>query len=915
MDTPEPSTTRHGAPDPARLAGRAWHALAPSEALAALDASDDGLTSAEVLARRAAFGANLLPRAKRPGPLLVYLRQFKNPLVYLLLAATVVSLFVGEFTDAGFIFVVLQLNAVIGGYQEWRAESAAEALDKLIRNLVVVRRDGRRLEVEASELVPGDLVQLESGSRVPADLRLLEARELTVDESLLTGESTSVGKSPDEILPPPTPLAERDNMLYAGTTVLAGRATGVVTGTAGRTEIGHIAQALLAGGGEPPPLVRRLEQFSRRIGVATMVLIGVIALAQFAQGLPLVTVFLVAVALAVAAIPEGLPVAITVALAIATNRMALRNVIVRALPAVEGLGACTLIASDKTGTLTCNELTVKRVQVYGAGQPIGSALIGGEGYAADGAITAEEGALDPARRAALLRLAESGILCNEASIRFTDAGPEGFGDTVDVAFLVLGAKLGLDGDTLRARAPTVGIVPYEPHRRYAAVLVAATAAPGDSRLAAHVKGAAEVVLPMCADIDRAAAGAVADTLAAEGYRVLAVARGPVARDNWPPATPESLRGLEFLGFVCLIDPVRPEVPEAVRRCGRAGIAVRMITGDHPETALAIARTLGIAETAEQVVGGRALTEADGDQARFDQLVAGARVFARVEPVQKLSIVQSLQRQGHLVAVTGDGVNDAPALGIANLGVAMGRSGTDVARGAADLILADDNFASIVAGVEEGRVAYDNVRKLIYLLITTGLGEIVLFLLAIVAGHPLPLFAVQLLWLNLVTNGIQHVALAFERGEPGVLDRTPRPPSQGLFDRRMIVQVLAAGCYMGAAAFWFFDWCLARGMDEASARNLVLLLMVLFENVHVLNARSERRSALRVPLGANPFVILAIIGAQALHISALYLPGLSAVLGTQPVGLGDWILVAGLAVSLLLVVEVQKLLYGRFLGRR
>ncbi len=432
---------------------------------------------------------------------------------------------------------------------------------------------------------------------------------------------------------------------------------------------------------------------------------------------------------------------------------------------------------------------------------------------------------------------------------------------------------------------------------------------------AWVKGAAEIIVPMCDGIDRARVLAEADRMAADGYRVLAVACGPVPLAAAIAADRQALRGLELLGLAGLIDPVRPEVPAAVSRCRAAGIVVRMVTGDHPGTALAIARELGMEAAPDNVVTGADLAATGANGPAFDRLVAEARVFARVEPVQKLAIVQALQRHGHTVAVTGDGVNDAPALSAADIGVAMGRDGTDAARGAADLLLADDNFASIVAGVEEGRVAYANVRKLISLLIATGLGEIVLFLLSIGAGLPLPLSAVQLLWLNLVTNGIQDVALAFERGEPGVLDRPPRPADEPLFERRMIAQVLVAGVYMGAAAFAFYAWSLERGMDGVMARNLLLLLMVLFESAHALNARSETRSVLGVPVAANPFLIAAILGAQGLHIAAMYLPGLSGLLDVQPIGLGDWVTVAAIAVSLILVMEAYKVLFARRLDAR
>jgi magnesium-transporting ATPase (P-type) len=919
-DTPEPGGPRPnaGPSEPAWRADESWHALAPAEVTERLATGDSGLSTEEAARRYRLYGPNVLPRPRRAGALIIYLRQFKNPLVYLLLAATVVSLLVGELTDAVFIFLVLQFNAAIGTFQEWRAEVSAEALNAFVRQVTIVVRDGVRRAVDAAELVPGDRVQLESGTLVPADLRLINGTELALDESLLTGESTPVGKESDAVLPTATQLAERRNLLLAGTTVLTGRATGVVVAIGAHTQAGRIAEALATGAAEPPPLVHRLERFSRVVGVATMILIALLAAVQVSQGLPLATVFLVAVALAVAAIPEGLPVAITVALAIATNRMARRNVIVRALPAVEGLGACTLIASDKTGTLTCNELTIKRVRLFGRDPPVGPFAIGGEGYAIAGEVSLDGRPAAAQELAALGRLAESGALCNEASVRLTEAGTEHLGDTVDVAFLVLAGKLGLDHEGLRAANPELGLIPYEPQRRYAAHFVrAAAGGPEDGRpgeIIVHVKGAAEAVLPMCAGIDREAVARESERMAGEGYRVLAVARGPTAGGGGVLLGPAALRGLELLGLVGLIDPVRPQAPEAIARCRDAGLKVRMVTGDHRETAFAIANQLGIAQHRDQVITGEALEAAQAEPAALDRLVADARVFARVEPVQKLTIVESYQRTGEVVAVTGDGVNDAPALRAANIGVAMGLGGTDVARGAADLILADDNFASIVAGVEEGRVAYDNVRKLIFLLITTGLGEIVLFLLAIAAGLPIPLFAVQLLWLNLVTNGIQDVALAFEKGEPGILARRPRPPAEPLFDQRMVQQVCLSGIYMGVVAFGLYYWCLLNGLAESEARNLLLLLMVLFENVHALNARSETRSLLKIPLRANPFLILSVIGAQGLHVAAMYLPGIREVLDVEPIAFHNWLPVALIALSLLLVIEIyKKLTSGRARG--
>jgi magnesium-transporting ATPase (P-type) len=878
---------------------RPWHSLTPDEALKALDARRRGLSWQEVETRLSAFGPNELPKRKRTPALVVYLRQFKSPLIYLLLVAALVSLFIGEGADAVFIFAVLQVNAVIGAVQEWKAQTSAEALDALVPSRVVVMRDGQRQHLDAAGLVPGDVVDLDSGAGVPADIRLLTAREVKVDESLLTGESVSIDKDAGAVLEAPTPLGDRANMLHAGSTVLHGRATGVVARTGIGTEVGRIAEALISADLPPPPLVQQLARFTRAIGMVIIVAIAVLAVAQFIRGMAVADVFLVAVALAVSAIPEGLPVAITVALAIGTARMARRNVVVRSLPAVEGLGSCTLIASDKTGTLTRNELTVRRIFVPASGE----IEVTGEGYVPHGAVLFEGKDIDRAEgsvRERVRRLALSGALCNEASFYAAEDGYHRVGDTVDVALLVFAAKLGYDKSALDDEYLQAGIIPFEPHRRFAASFNR-----HEDRFLVHVKGAAETVLPMCGGGDAEAVLAESERLSAAGYRVLAVARGEASAKQAAAAAPSALKDLAFLGLVGIIDPVRAEVPEAVARCHSAGVDVRMVTGDHPATALAIARELGIAGVKEEVVTGAALSTLADDPEALDRTVRGARVFARVEPVQKLAIVQALQSAGHDVAVTGDGVNDAPALGAANIGVAMGKEGTDVARGIADLILTDDNFASIVAGVEEGRVAYDNVRKVIYLLVSTGAAEVVLFFLALASGLPLPLFAVQLLWLNLVTNGIQDVALAFEKGEPGVLRRKPRPPRQPIFDRRMIEETVVSGTFIGCVAFLYFSWSLSQGWSEEQARNTLLLLMVLFENVHAFNCRSETRSAFQIPFASNPLLVLGVIAAQGVHIAAMFVPGLNDVLGIQPIGIADWLMVAVVALSLIVVMEAYK----------
>jgi len=883
----------------------AWHALSAEDVAGRLASPAGGLPATEVARRREVFGANTLPQKRPPTAVEVFLRQFTSPLIYVLLAAGIISVLFADITDAAFIFIVILVNAVIGTFQEVKAERSATTLQQMLRVYARVRRDGLEATVPAEDLVPGDRVVLESGDRVPADIRILAARSLTVDESLLTGESHAVGKNPDPVdasLPP----GDRLDMLYAGSTVMSGRSTGIVVATGQHTEIGQIAETVTTSEAGRPPLVIRMEDFSRKISIAVLAVTGLLAFIALGQGMPPSAGFFLAGALAVSAIPEGLPIALTVALSVATSRMAGRNVIVRFLAAVESLGSCTLIASDKTGTLTVNQQTARLVAL-----PTGETFsVTGAGYAGDGEVLDESGAPAPGSASDRLEhLARAATISSEATLeRINEGGWTHRGDAIDVAFLALTYKLGLDPALIRGRAPAIAEIPFESEQRYAAVWYRE-----DGAVLVAVKGAFETVLPFCRtmtanqgrsvplDLDRVQQEL--DDLTSRGYRVIAVAHGRV-EGPFSPESPE-IPPLELLGLVGFIDPIRPDVPDAVRRCRDAGVDVVMVTGDHPATALAIARELEITDSPDEVVTGAELGDPDAATlVEFIDRVKRARVFARVTPLQKLLIVEAYREDGAFVAVTGDGVNDAPALRSANIGVAMG-SGTDVAKDTASLIVTDDDFASIVAGIEEGRYAYDNVRKVVYLLITTGFAEVLLFMLALAAGLPLPLIAVQLLWLNLVTNGIQDVALAFEAGEPGVMNRAPRRPEEGIFNRLMIEETLLSGAIIGLVALGSWYWLLANGWDEFAARNLVVLLMVLFENFHVFNCRSEYRSAFHVPISRNYFLVAGVIAAQGVHILALYVPFFQDVLQLQPVSPVEWISLLALASLVVVVMEVFK----------
>jgi Ca2+-transporting ATPase len=886
----------------------AWHALPIDEVYEKLSASPDGLDSGEAGRRLQQYGENTLPAREPPGIATIFLHQFTSPLIAILFIASATSFALRDIRDGIFILAVVLLNAVIGLVQEWNAEQSASQLRTLLTFTARLRRDGREMTADAAVIVPGDIVYLESGNRVPADLRLIHAANLTIDEALLTGESVAITKelaSSDA----GAPIGDRTNMAFGGTTVMTGRGMGVATATGMRTEVGVIATAVATTEASKPPLLIRMERFSRNIGLLVIGASLLMAAMLLARGTPLNEVFFLAIALAVSAIPEGLPVAITVALSIGTSRMGKRNVIVRLLAAVESLGSCTMIATDKTGTLTVNEQTVRRLLLPGGE----TYAVSGAGYAGEGRVEGPDGAVPgPAALAHLRDIGQAAVICNEGSLYPEDSGWVHYGDAMDVALLALAVKLGIDPDEVRSEIHPAARVPYEPELRYAAVYYRDPA----GRLRVAAKGALETLLPFCTAM-RTSEGAVAfdrgtveaqlGELTRRGFRVLAVAEGAV--DTLPPGPATLLEvrpPLTLLGLAGFIDPLRPNVPEAIARCRDAGVAVTMITGDHPETALAIGKELGFAAGPSELVTGPEL-EAIGppDLPEYVDRVRAGRIFARVSPVQKLEIVDTMVRDGHFVAVTGDGVNDAPALRRANIGVAMG-SGSDVAKDTAAMIITDDAFSSIVGGIEEGRYAYENIRKVTYLLISTGFAEIVLFTLALVAGLPLPLLAVQLLWLNLVTNGIQDVALAFEAGEPGAMQRPPRRPDEGVFNPLMVRETLLAGLVMGGIAFGTYFWLLSSGWDEFAARNLLVLLMVLLENFQALNCRSEYRSIFRVPLKNNYYLIAGILVAQGIHIAAMATPLMQELLGIGPVSPGEWAVLLALASLVVAGMEIFKL---------
>lgn len=876
---------------------KAWHVFDLPAVYHELDACGSGLSEDEAKLRLERHGRNRLPERKPPSVWMVLLRQFYNPLMYILLIAAVAALFIGDLKDAIFIAVALAINAVIGTHQEWNAERSSLALRRLLKMHATVQRDGDIREIPAEQLVPGDVIWLESGNRVPADVRLLETVGLEINESLLTGESLAVRKNPEWRGLETAPLGDCANMAFAASIVTRGRGKGIVVATGSATIVGQLALDVVGTVGGKSPLMTRMDRFSKIIAVGTFVIAAVIGALGILSGHSHVDMLMFAVALAVAAIPSGLPVAMTVALAVAMSRMSRRNVIVRRLAAVEGLGSCTLVATDKTGTLTVNELTIREIRLADGDR----LTVTGEGFTPHGQVLRGDLPVNRGSCPALEALARAGVLCNEAHLHARTRGWEWRGDAVDIALLALGHKLGWQRELIEEEYRQVDMIPFESEHQYAATFHAV-----GGEIRAFVKGSPERVLLLCAQQEeepgwRQQWEAVARHMAQSGLRVLALAEGPAS--VVPGHQPTEPARLSFLGFVGMIDPLRAGVRDAIQSCRKAGVEVAMITGDHRITALAIARDLGLAREESQVVSGTELADTSSDE--LVEIVRQARVFARVAPHQKLQIVEAAQKAGHFVAVTGDGANDAPALRMANIGIAMGRGGTDVARETAELVLSDDNFASIVAGIDEGRIAYDNIRKVVFLLVSTGATELLIMFLAIMTGQPLPLIPLQLLWLNLVTSGVQDLALAFEPGEGDTLRRGPRPPDEGIFNQLMIERLLIGSVVMAGIGFSAFAWMIGHGWSEPAARNSLLLLMVLFENFHLANCRSETKSAFTLSPLRSPILLYGAIGAFLAHMAAMHLPFIQDVMETGPVSLATWMVLVPLAVLIVPTLEFHK----------
>ncbi len=884
-----------------------WHAGSPQFVFDTLDTSPDGLSTREAERRIAVFGPNALPEPPRTHPVIRFLRQFNNSLIYFLLAAAVAAALLGHAVDAGVIAAVVLVNAIVGFVQEGRAERALDAVRDMIAPHAVVLRDGTRQSIDARDVVPGDVVYLEAGDKVPADLRILRARNLLAEEAILTGESAPAEKA-EAAVAADSALGDRFSMLYSGTLIATGQASGIAVATGAGTEIGRISTMIGEVEVVTAPLLRQINQFGRlftffAIGMAAVVF----AFAVLVRGYAWLDALMVVVALAVGLVPEGLPAVITITLAIGVQRMAARRAAVRRLPAVETLGATSVICSDKTGTLTRNEMTVRRVVTAG-----GTVPVSGSGYAPEGRLEAD-GTADAARE----RLVLAALLCNDAKIEARDGQWIVLGDPMEGALAALAPKAGLDEAQARADWRRVDDIPFDARHRFMAVL---NAGPGERVIL--VKGAPERILAMCAvqagpdggraALDRGWWEAQIDAAAAEGERVLAFATMP-APEGAERLSFEMVEGggLVFLGLVGLIDPPRDEAVAAVAACRSAGVAVKMITGDHAGTAAAIARQLALAED-PRVMEGRDLDGIDDDALRA--VVGEVSVFARTTPEHKLRIVKALQANGQIVAMTGDGVNDAPALKQADVGVAMGRKGTEAAKEAAEMVLVDDNFASIVAAVQEGRTVYDNIRKVVGWTLPTNGGEALCVLVAIALGLVLPMTPVQILWINLILTATLGLVLAFEPSEPDVMQRPPRARDAPILSPFLVWRVVFVSVLFTIGVFVVFQYAMGRGLGVEVARTMVVNTLVVMEIFYLFNIRYLHRTSFSL-IGAagTPAVLGAIAVVVAAQLAFTYAPFMQAIFETAPIGVVDGVLIIAIGVALMVIMEVEKILVRRIWG--
>ncbi len=879
-----------------------WHALPDREVVDLLETdAAEGLDRFAVEHRRDQFGLNELTPPKGPGPLRRFAMQFTDPLVLILLVSAIVTIFLDEWVDAIVIFGVVLLNAIVGYLQEAKAVAAIDALSRVMTAEATLLRAGEQLRLPATEIVPGDLVLVQAGDKVPADLRLFRTRDLRVDESALTGESVPVEKD-HSVVPRDAVLAERADMAYASTLVTYGTGAGLVVATGDRTEVGRISQLIQAAHDLKTPLTRKIDQFSKVLLVVIVVLAALTFAVGLSRGEDLVEMFRASIALAVAAIPEGLPAAVTVTLAIGVNRMAKRRAIIRKLPAVETLGSTMVICTDKTGTLTQNEMTVQRLVAAGE-----EARVSGVGYGPEGDIV-------PGPSAAAREVLLAGLLCNDTALNQTDGRYEVAGDPTEAALLTSAAKAGMAAADEAAALPRLDAIPFESAYQYMATLHDA----GERRRVVYMKGAVEKVLARCsaavdgagepAPVDAAAVHAQVDALAVDGLRVLAFARGTPPDGTDEIGHDDVAGGLTFLGLQAMMDPPRPAAIAAVEACHHAGISVKMITGDHAATAAAIAQEIGIVGSAAGALTGSEMAAVHDDE--FIELADRTNVFARVTPEQKLRLVEALQSKGKVVAMTGDGVNDAPALKQADIGVAMGITGTDVAKDAADMVLTDDDFASIEAAVEEGRGVFDNLVKFITYALPTNVGQGLVILAGIMLGTALPIEPLQILWINMITAVLLGLGLAFEPKEPGIMDRHPRAPGAPIVSRGVLIRIVVAGLILLVSAFAVFEWALSSDLGEEAARTAAVNVFMSVQIFYLFACRSLRRSLFTYNPFGNRIILLGVAVVAALQVLFTYAPFMNTAFDTTAISGTEWLVILAIGVGVMVFMDLVGVLLRR-----
>jgi magnesium-transporting ATPase (P-type) len=881
-----------------------WHSKNAETVFKSFGTTADGLSKGEVINRLAIHGPNLLPEMRPRGPLVRFFYQFHNVLIYVLITASAITAMLGHWVDASVILGVVLLNAIIGFVQEGKAENALRAIRRMLSPSARVMRDGRQMTIRAEELVPGDIVLLQSGDKVPADLRLFRVKGLQIQESVLTGESMAVEKITDPVAQESV-IGDRCCMAYSGTLVTHGQGAGAVVATGAQTEIGRISTLVAEVDSVTTPLVRQMAQFGHWLTLTILIIaILTFAFGTLVRDYVVAEMFLAAVSLAVAAIPEGLPAIMTITLAIGVQRMARRNAIIRKLSAVETLGAVTVICSDKTGTLTRNEMTVRTIVTASNFYELS-----GTGYDPHGVISLSNRDILAHERPILQQVARAAVLCNDASLELSNSEWHVHGDPMEGALLVSGLKVGLDIETEGKQYPRTDLIPFESEHRFMATLHHSHT--GDAFI--FIKGAPERVLEMCGsqkteDVDQSLKRnywlARIEEMAKQGQRVLAIAFKPVGYEQIELKFSDVENDLIMLGMFGLIDPPREEAIMAVQACNRAGIRVKMITGDHGGTARAIARQLKL-HNADDVITGQDLELMGEDELR--QQVQDVDVYARVNPEHKLLLVSLLQDQDLVVAMTGDGVNDAPALKRADVGTAMGQNGTEVAKEAAEMVLADDNFASIIHAVEEGRTVYDNLKKAILFILPTNGGEALIILAAILFGfHQLPLTPVQILWVNMITAVTLALALAFEPPEQNVMRRPPRDSREPLLTFYLIWRIVFVSCILMSGTMGLFLWEMERGVSIEHARTVAVNILVMFEIFYLFNSRYITDCVFNwAGLTGNRYVLIAIIILIIFQLGFTYLAPMQSLFGTKAIDFNMWLRILLISSSVLFLVELEK----------